>query len=120
MTLKALIAADVSNVFLNTDEFAESVTRWPQGYEGSAVTVTAVWEPDDVSHQFSGDGESYTQEGSLHVVSSMTIHREDVWIIGDERYATVDTGKVEGGLRSLRLRSVNKILTKRHNSGEMY
>lgn len=119
MTLKALIAADVSNVFLNADEFAESVTRWPQGYEGSAVTVTAVWEPDDVDRDATMDGERYTQDGTLNVSSSVSVHREDVWVIGDEQYATTSTGKVEGGLRSLRLRRVSKVSTSRHRGGKL-
>lgn len=40
MTFKDLIASDVANVFMDTDEYAEPVTYTPDG--GSAVTVDAV------------------------------------------------------------------------------
>lgn len=42
MTLADLIKSDVDDVFLDTDEFAESVTHWPAGVEANAATITAI------------------------------------------------------------------------------
>lgn len=37
-----MLADDVSNVFLNTSEFAETITYWSKDTPGKAVAVTAV------------------------------------------------------------------------------
>lgn len=42
MTLKSQIAADVTGVFLNTDEFAESATYTPSGGSSRSITIVVV------------------------------------------------------------------------------
>ena len=37
-----MLAADCTNVFLNTSEFAESLTYWSKDAPGKAVTITGV------------------------------------------------------------------------------
>jgi len=49
MTLKTDMAADLSTVFFNTDEFAEAATLTPKG--GSAKTINIVCEEESLSSQ---------------------------------------------------------------------
>ena len=58
MSLKDLIESDVQDVFLDTDEFAETVTRYSSG-TGAGVSVTAIVTLDD--------GEVDTSSGTTHV-----------------------------------------------------
>lgn len=45
MTLKTQMTSDLS-IFLNTDEFAETITYTPSG--GSATSISAIVEKDDI------------------------------------------------------------------------
>lgn len=54
MTLKSQMATDFSNVFLNSDEFAESVDWTPNG--GSESTVTALVERDQAEPDNTDEG----------------------------------------------------------------
>lgn len=58
MTLKDQIAADAANVFLNEDEFAETVTRQIGGDSEDAVPLTAIvaWDTEPGRNEFSGEG----------------------------------------------------------------
>lgn len=49
MTFKTQLAADLNNVFFNTDEFAESITYTPAG--GTAKTITAICNVEDPASQ---------------------------------------------------------------------
>jgi len=64
MTFKALMAADVSAVFLNADEFAEEITWTPAG--GSARTITAVVDRQDVREEDQQDGRVLARRASIH------------------------------------------------------
>jgi len=58
MTLKTTMAADVADVFLDTDGHAESVTFYPAGSEDNKSTVTAVVDRshEEGSREVHGDG----------------------------------------------------------------
>lgn len=58
MTLKSDIVSDATSVFLDTDEFAESITFWPKGVIADAETITAVVNRDheEGTREAHGDG----------------------------------------------------------------
>jgi hypothetical protein len=93
-----------------------TVTHWPRGYDGSAAEVTAVWEPDETPALTRGEGGDETAySGTLHVLTSVEVHREDRWVIDDVTYTTQLVGKPVGGMRTLTLQSVERIQTGRRN-----
>jgi hypothetical protein len=65
MTLKEQMAADLLNLILNTDEFAESSTYTAKG--GTAKTIKAVWEYDNFGAEFEAAGESWKKRGTVTV-----------------------------------------------------
>jgi len=54
MTLKAIIAADLSAVFLNANELGESVTYTPEGEDGTSIV--AIVNRDGTIEEDSGSG----------------------------------------------------------------
>lgn len=56
-TLKQQMTADVSTVFLNTDEFAETVTHYPAGNLAAGASVSAVVDRDNEAMAGLGSGE---------------------------------------------------------------
>lgn len=97
MTLKTQIASDAS-VFLDTDEFADSLTHYPLGVVASAATVTAVFIPaePELHHE---RGKGIIIRGELHVASSLSVNDKDVWLINSSKYKTERIGDAEQGLR---------------------
>ena len=65
MTLGDQFATDVANVFINTDEFAETITYTPTGEAG--VSVTAVVERLEGQSQDYVDGDAATYQAMVHV-----------------------------------------------------
>ena len=68
MTLKSQITSDVTTIFLNTREFAESVTYTPS--DGTALTITAVVERETFDENFGGDGRHLTKMAFVHVAAA--------------------------------------------------
>lgn len=70
MTLRDMITDDATAVFLNTDEFAESVTYYPHRYPGTALrsnrTITAVVIREQI--------QAITQDGSQTVLPRWEVH----------------------------------------------
>jgi hypothetical protein len=110
MSLRDIAAADAVAIFDSGD--VETVTHWPRGYDGPTATVTAVWEPDETRGE-GGDETAFS--GTLHVLTSVEVHREDRWVIDDVTYTTQVIGKQVGGMRTLTLQSVERIQTGRRN-----
>jgi beta-glucosidase-like glycosyl hydrolase len=102
VSLRDQIAAD-NAALLNTDEFGQAVTRWPKGHEGAAVSVTAIWQPETARRTASIEGEEIEWDGDLWLLSSVDVHRDDVWEIGDRTYQTIEVGEDEEGMRMVRL-----------------
>lgn len=108
MTLRSQILADVSTVFLNQEDFAESVTRYPGGQSPSA-SVVAIWEPEDyftntgpaVDHSI---GQKIPRRGRLFVSASQTATQSDTWEIAGELWQTEKLGTAADGLRIVYLR----------------
>ena len=71
-TLKQQIASDVSAVFLDTDEFAETWTQWPRGVEANAASVVVV--PDlPMAERKTHRGEEQIQKPEIWVADSVTV-----------------------------------------------
>lgn len=68
MTLKEQIAADLANVILNPDEFAETTVYTPKN--GTAKTILAVWEYNDFGAEFQTPGESWKKHGTVTLARS--------------------------------------------------
>ncbi len=89
MTLKAMIASDASTVFLNTSDFAETVTYYPHTYFGAtardARTISAVVFREQLE-VFSEDGDTITPVFEVHVANSTTvgINSDEIDLGGDQ------------------------------------
>lgn len=77
MTFKTRVASDVKDVFLNADEFAETITYTPHG--GAAQTINAIVIRDPAEPDEGGLG---GQEYSLY--ADVTIATEDVASAGTD------------------------------------
>lgn len=106
-TLKDQIASDVSTVFLNTEEFAETWKQWPQGDQGRVTAVTVV---PDYRTDFENAGTSRSTERGdeqvtrfeIYVPDSVTVTAKDVWLDESEhQYRTVEVGPLDGSMRRL-------------------
>ena len=98
MALSDLIAADASAVFLNTEDFAETVTHRPLGNDGDDVAVTAIVVWDKAGEN--GDGGKGTKlSGRLDVAGSLAVAETDQWVVGGVLYQTLSIGEPQGGLR---------------------
>lgn len=107
MTLKDEINADAAEVFLEVDDFAESVIHWPSGESGSAAPVTALVFWDDAEKVTQG-GKKFPVNGTLHVSSGLTLSDDDVWVIGGINYQAVTVGQPAGGLVEVEVKYVQK------------
>ena len=115
MSLRDLIAADVSAVFLNLNDFGQTVKRWPAGNSGSQANVVGVWEPDTDGQRFADrDMEQLAYTGTLWLAEATPVHADDVWVIDDVKYATQVNGEIEEGLRRVTVKRVDKQTTSRH------
>lgn len=118
MSLRDLIAADVTAVFLNVNDFGEIVKRWPAGKSGAETSVTAVWEPDeDGSRIADTDMEQTAYSGWLWLSEDTPVHKDDVWVIGGEQYATQANGDISDGMRRVTVKRVDKAATSKHRGG---
>lgn len=112
MTLKEQIVDDVGDVFLDTDDFAEQVTRYPSGDTGSGVAVTAIWFESSQSRDRSA-GDETDRSGELSIASSVTVTITDTWLIASEVWQTKTIGFIDGGMRVLTLTRQDKRTTSR-------
>lgn len=98
----------------------ETVTRWPQGREGAAMAVTAIWEPSRPEWVGDSENERTTTSGQLYVSATTETHGDDVWVIDGECYATAGEPKTHAGMTTVSVRRVDRVATARHRPGEMY
>lgn len=58
MTLAAQITSDVTDVFLETDDFADStIKHYPKGDVSLEESVTGIFDEDDLTEATGGDGD---------------------------------------------------------------
>ena len=100
MSLASQIAADITSVFLNTDEVARSVTRYPLGVVPNAVPITVIWEPDDDEKRNSGQHEERGRDnirmGWLRVAAAAAVVPADRWLIDSAVWETQGIQTVDG------------------------
>lgn len=104
-TLKAQIASDVSAVFLNEEEHADSVTRYPLGDTAAGEPVTAIWEEDD-PQQLLKSGKESERMGTLSIAEDQTADDRDRWLINSEIWDAVTVGRIEEGMKTVRVKRI--------------
>jgi hypothetical protein len=121
MSLRDLIEADVESVFLNTDDFAEAWTQWPQGDSGRAVSVTVVPDlPLTATMRSTRRGDEQVTRFFIHVAESVAVTPKDVWL--DEngnQHPTIEVGRIDGGMRQIALQRNEKDHTSRPGAGQL-
>lgn len=96
MSLASLMAADVSDVFLNTSEHAETITHHASGGD---ATITAIVH--DQRERFDKERGGYVHEVDIDILSSVTVARsETVTVRGSRRYI-VNIGPGEYGMQRI-------------------
>lgn len=103
MTLKSLITSDVTSVFLNTDEFAERVTRYPCGDRvGGGFSVTGVFEEQEPAKDTSR-GQANVRRGTLHVAAGTDVSDNDSYLINSELWQLESWGRTDSAMMALEL-----------------
>lgn len=85
MTLKSQMAADIDAVFLNTDEHADSVTRYIVGSTSNTESVTVVFEPQS-SQRDTQRGQENVRTALLYMNAGQSTDSGDGWLIDGERW----------------------------------
>jgi hypothetical protein len=87
MTLKGLINDDVDTVFLNSDEFAETVTFYPGGASASHSHVLAVviWDELEGTRESHGDGVTLERDQGTAVRQSVKLEMSVDVAVDDTR-----------------------------------
>lgn len=106
MAFKDLIEEHVTTVFLNTDQFADSITRRPLGVSADDVAVDAIFEEMPQSKNFEG-GEQVERTAHLHIDVSTVVDESDEWVIDSVVWQTVKPGRVENGFRIVTIQRNN-------------
>lgn len=110
LSLESLLASDASIV---GNDWGKTVTRYPEGDSGSGASVGAsAWVYEGAEQEQNESGERYMHRGTLTVLSSQTVHKDDAWLIDSVEWQTVVVHDVVGGLRDLSLRRTDKYRTK--------
>lgn len=109
MTLKELMAADVSGVFLNTDDFAESITHWPANVEDDAVSRTVVFIEDSPVTVKKDGGKAFYRNATIRIESDVTITKKDAWFRNGERWETEVEGRDVGGMKQVQVVRVERV-----------
>lgn len=109
MTLKSLIQADVSTVFLNTDEFATTSTHRP-GLDDASVT--GVFIESEVLDT--------VRRAVWRVSSSVNVLKHDKWRIDGKNWRTIHVELAEFGMQTVHLfeRLETKITIKERSWGK--
>lgn len=111
MTLSTEITADAS-LFLDTDDFGESITHWPAGVEVDAASRTVIFVEMDRVDEDQTKGKQYLRNAVIHIASAVTITKKDVWFRNSERWETKIAGKNVSGMREVQLTRIERVKTK--------
>lgn len=96
MTLQAQITTDATTVFLNTSDFAQSITHRPLGIKADDATITAIVDLDDETGMNQAPpvdspfGTQIVRIGYIEVLSTVTVtcaeqeQWRDQFVIGGE------------------------------------
>ena len=112
MTLASEITADTTGVFLDTDDFGESITHWPSNVEDDAATRTVVFVEGERLEEDREDGKYLLRKAVIHIVSTVTITKKDAWFRNSERWETLGAARLTNGMREVHLMRAIRINTK--------
>lgn len=106
MSLDDLIESDMDDVFLDTDDFAVTITRYPSGDTDSGESVTAVFSEfatGTAQHRDYSRGKETVRVGKLTVKSDQTVTQSDQWLINSELWQTLEIPGANFGAREIML-----------------
>lgn len=124
MTLREQIGDEVAAVFLDTDEFAQSVEHWPLGREADKATISAVVDLD-MEGSSSGiddaDGSRIVRAGELELASTVVVtcnergNQRDLFLIDGELWTAVRVLGRDGipGMQTVAIERAEGVTTKR-------
>lgn len=97
-----LIEEDAQGVFLNTDEFADSITHRPLRNAANDHAVTAVVSYEDPQPEHDG-GVGKLVRGKLEIAASVAVTDQDQWVIDGTVWQTSENGvgEAQAGMRRI-------------------
>lgn len=113
MSLRNVILSDVEDVFLNVNEFAETVTfHCPSG----PVELTAIVDINDGATDDTGETPTtYTGQVSISAVDVPKLERDRDYpltiTVRENKWHVVDSGQVEHGMRVFSIRRQERKLS---------
>lgn len=114
MSLKDQIAADATDVFLNQDDFAETVRL--RMASGAWKPVTAIVELEDANREYT-EGDQVVIRGTLQISSVITGFAKDVKVkVRGEVFTVTSVSLPEGGLITV---SITRTASTRSNSSRL-
>lgn len=118
MSLNQLISEHVATVFLNTDHFAEVVTRYAKGDRDirSSVTGIVTYQPADV---LTTRGKGYRRIATLAVSSDVVIDPADAFLLGSDRYEVTAIDAPQNGMRTVHLQQYESEAKGLRRAGEI-
>ena len=96
MSLHDLIASDVADVFLVTDDFATQIRRYIEGDQDHQVIVTGIvtWYP---TMDEDGRGRATKRRGEILLSSSLNLSMKDAFAIGSDVVQVESIGPKQDG-----------------------
>ena len=102
MTLAAQMIADVSTVFMNTDDFASTVIRYIGGSESNTRAITAIVTLSPVQEN-DDRGRGYMHRATMDLSEDVILSAADGIKYDGSRYEIEGIGAAEHGMRSVSL-----------------
>lgn len=96
MSLASLMAADVSDVFLNTSEHAETITHHAELGDASITAIV-----HDQRERFDKERGGYVHEIDIDIASTVTVTRQETFMIRGKRHFIANIGPGEYGLQRI-------------------
>ena len=102
MSLKDLMISDVADVFMQTDDFASSVSRLVGGDEGNIRLITGI-VGEDTAAPDDQRGRGYSHFRMFDFAATATLTELDAIKIGDLRYGVESITDPVDGMRTAKL-----------------
>ena len=102
MTLAALMVTDVSDVFMNTEDFASSVIRYIGGSESNTRSITAIVTLSPVQEN-DDRGRGYIHRATMDLSEDVILTASDAIKYDGNRYEIEGIGAAEHGIRTVTL-----------------
>lgn len=115
-TLAETIEAEATQIFLNTEEMAVTVTRYAGGSVLSATPIDAIWMPGSPVRDDSS-GENIDRPSSLLIPADQEVVLGDAFLILGLVYQLDRPGEIEHGLREIFVKRSDRQSTSRTPMG---